>query len=153
MPGYDHTQRGKLHWVCHVSSLATLLLTVLMVPREAAAIVYPIVGIAIAIIEFFSFACVTLRVYDNHDHLALRFGPVPILNRQIFYRDIIGTKPGRSRFIDGWGIHYVPGRGWTYHLWGFDCVEITTTDHQVIRVGTDDTDGLDAFLQQRIQSS
>jgi hypothetical protein len=152
-PSYDHTQRGKLHWVCHASSLFTLLIIVLVSPREAAAIAYPIAGLTIAIIEFFAFGVMTLRIYDNKDHLALRFGPLPILSKQIPYQNIATTEPGHSKFIDGWGIHYIPGRGWTYNLWGFDCVEITTMDDKVIRIGTDDPEGLSIFLQGKIDSN
>ena len=152
-PSYDHTQRGNLHWVCHASSLITLLVTVLVSPREAAAIAYPIIGLTITMIEFFAFTCMTLRVYDDRDQLALKFGPLPLLGKRLPYEDMATTEPGRSKFIDGWGVHYIPGRGWTYNLWGFDCVKITMMDDKVIRVGTDDTDGLHAFLQQRIQET
>ena len=152
-PAYDHTQRGKLQWVCHVSSLFTLLIIVLFIPPEAGMIAYPVTGLTIAIIEFFAFAVITLRIYDHGDHLALRYGPLPIIGKKISYQDMATTEPGRSKFIDGWGVHYIPGRGWTYNLWGFACVEITMMDDKVIRVGTDDTDGLHAFLQQRIQET
>ncbi|MCP3690789.1 MAG: hypothetical protein GY917_01230 [Planctomycetaceae bacterium] len=152
-PAYNHTQRGKLHWILHTTSLFTLLITVLVTPREAATIVYLVTGFTIAIIEFFAFTCMTLRVYDDGDHLALKFGPLPLLAKRLPYQDMATTEPGRSKFIDGWGVHYIPGRGWTYNLWGFDCVEITMMDDKVIRVGTDDTDGLDTFLKQRIQET
>ena len=27
--------------------------------------------------------------------------------------------------LDGWGIHLSPSGGWTWNLWGFDCVDVT----------------------------
>ena len=56
--------------------------------------------------------------------LALRFGPLPVLRKTFRYADITGVEIGRTSVIDGWGIHYMPGRGWTYNLWGFNCVKL-----------------------------
>jgi hypothetical protein len=58
----------------------------------------------------------------------------------------------RSSWIDGWGIHYIPGRGMTYNLWGFDCVEIDMNG-RTVRVGTDDPEGLTDFLKGRIAAA
>ena len=64
---------------------------------------------------------------------------------------IESVEPGRSSLLDGWGIHYFPGRGWTYNLWGFDCV-VLRMKKKTLRVGTDDPDGLLEFLQSRVTS-
>ena len=45
------------------------------------------------------------------------------------------VEAGRSSLIDGWGIHWIPGRGWTYNLWGFGCVVIQQ-GKKTTRVGT-----------------
>ena len=55
----------------------------------------------------------------------------------------------RSRVLDGWGIHWLPVRGWIYNVSGFDCVAITTRRGR-LRVGTDDPGGLATFLQRKI---
>ena len=47
----------------------------------------------------------SLTICDEGDHLALRFGPLPVLFKTIRYADIIGVEVGRTRVIDGWGIH------------------------------------------------
>ncbi|MEO2024093.1 MAG: hypothetical protein ABGX05_19875, partial [Pirellulaceae bacterium] len=73
------------------------------------------------------------------------------LSKQIPYQNIATTEPGHSKFIDGWGIHYIPGRGWTYNLWGFDCVKITTTKGKVFRIGTDAPEELSAFLEEKLR--
>ena len=56
---------------------------------------------------------------------------------------------GRTNIIDGWGIHYFPGRGWTYNIWGFDCVKLTL-GRKIIRVGTDDAEELAKFIREKI---
>ena len=41
----------------------------------------------------------------------------------------------------------MPGRGWTYNLWGFDCVKLTL-GRKIIRVGTNDAEGRVACERQ-----
>ena len=64
-----------------------------------------------------------------------------MLSKRIRYADITGVEVGRPSILDGWGIHFMPGRGWTYNVWGFACVKLTL-GRKVIRVGTDDAEGL-----------
>lgn len=52
--------------------------------------------------------------------------------------------------MDGWGIHYILGRGWTYNLWGFGCVKLTL-GRKVVRVGSDDVENLVEFLKAKTQ--
>lgn len=93
----------------------------------------------------------TLTVADRGDHLAVIFGPLPLFRKRINYADITEVEAGKSSVVDGWGIHYVPFRGWTYNLWGFDCA-IIHLGRKVIRLGTDDVQNLVAFLQQKLHS-
>jgi len=102
-----------------------------------------------AVLVFFAFSFKFLRVHDDGDCLAIRFGPLPVFRRRIPYSQITGVEAGGSGFIDGWGIHYMPGRGLTYNLWGFDCV-IVRLGAKTVRIGTDDVDGLVAFLRSKI---
>ncbi len=37
---------------------------------------------------------------------------------------LFAVSAARSNWLDGWGIHYFPGRGIIYNLWGFDCVRV-----------------------------
>ena len=62
--------------------------------------------------------------------------------------DVTGIEIGHTRIIDGWGIHYFPGRGWTYNIWGFDCVKLTL-GRKIIRVGTDDAEGLAKVIREK----
>ena len=152
LPQYDHTQRGKLHYVLHLAALFVVIILATQIRAVAGQIViWSVVGTT-AVIEFFAFTCISLRVYDDQDCLRLAYGPLPLLKAHIAYEDIVACRSSRSRFIDGWGIHYIPGRGWTYNLWGFDCVELSMVDGKLIRVGTDDREALATFLRTTIDA-
>jgi hypothetical protein len=47
-----------------------------------------------------------LTVEDHGDHLAIRFGPLPLFRRTIKYAEIEKVEVGRTLILDGWGIHY-----------------------------------------------
>lgn len=89
----------------------------------------------------------SLTVSDEGERLSIRFGPIPLFRKSIAYADITRVEPGKSSFVDGWGIHYLPGRGWTYNLWGYDCV-VVYPGRKIIRIGTDDVENLVDFLSR-----
>ena len=66
--------------------------------------------------------------------------------------DITGLEMGHTSILDGWGIHYFLGRGWTYNIWGFACVELTL-GRKIIRVGTDDADELVSVIREKTELS
>lgn len=106
-----------------------------------------IVGTAMLIIAF-SFQ--ELTISDEGDHLNVRFGPLPIFGSRIKYEDITAVERNRTMVMDGWGIHYIPFRGWTLNLFGFECVKITR-GHRVLRVGTNDSANLTQLIESRIR--
>ena len=89
-----------------------------------------------------SLTVVWLETSVDERELRLRFGPLPAFSRRIPRAEIVSAERGRSAVIDGWGIHWVPGRGWTWNVHGRDCVELRMTDGRQVRVGTDDPVGL-----------
>lgn len=93
----------------------------------------------------------SLTIYDGGDALVVQFGPIPLLRKRIPYKAITRVEKGRTTLLDGWGIHYRLGWGWTYNVWGFDCVRVFC-GKKVYNLGTDDPDGLLAFLQEQISS-
>ena len=94
----------------------------------------------------------TLSTQADEDSLWVRFGPLPLFSARVPYNDMLAVKVSRSRVMDGWGIHFLPGRGWTWSLWGFDCVDITR-QRGGLRIGSDDAENLAAYLQSQIQAS
>ncbi|MGD0898443.1 MAG: hypothetical protein ABR915_11445 [Thermoguttaceae bacterium] len=110
------------------------------------AVLLPVIA-AIFVLLALMFCSLTIR--DEGQWLALRYGPLPAFRKRIRYSDITSVEPGRVSIIDGWGIHYIPGRGWTYNLWGFGCVKLSL-GRKIVRVGTDDVDNLVRFLRGKL---
>lgn len=146
--GYRHVQHGKLHWVLH-GGAAALALGAVCARAEPAA--FWIVAVAAAVMVVCGAGFRTLAIEDEGDRLAVRFGPLPLLATTIRYADIRRVERCRTRWIDGWGVHWAPGRGWTWNLWGFDAVRITL-ERGSIQLGTDDPDGLLGFLESRLDA-
>ena len=142
---YNHTQYGRWLYILFALTLATL--AGIWLARSDATVVVMLWAIA-AIYSFCGLVFGSLTTWDKGDYLALRFGPLPLLRKRIRYADITGIEVSRSKVIDGWGVHYMPGRGWTYNIWGFDCVKLTL-GRKIIRVGTDDAEGLATLLCEK----
>lgn len=147
-PAYRHTQTSPIRFGLFLI-LAVSLLAGWIWRAEFAA--------------WFSMACLAgvtalvwltmtrMTVEDEGEALLVQFGPIPLFSTRIRYEDIETFEAKRSRVIDGWGIHYLPGRGWIWSLWGLDCVDIKRKKN-TIRIGTDDAENLVAFLQSRTSS-
>jgi hypothetical protein len=142
---YQHVQKGYLHWVLYASALVTLAL--LGLPQIPTVMIIVVIGAALLLVVF-GLSFKTMAVADEGDHLSVRYGPIPLFHKRLAYEFISDAHPARSRWIDGWGIHYIFGRGWTYNLWGFDCVEFQYKDRPC-RIGTDDVQGLTDWLRSR----
>jgi len=93
-----------------------------------------------------------LTVVDGGSHLVVRFGPLPLFRRRVPYDDVREVEWRRTTLLDGWGIHLSLRGGWVWNIWGFDCV-VLRLKRGTLRVGTDDPDGLVAFLEERIADS
>src|SRR5262245_32824577 len=111
---YDHVQRAPLF----------VLLLAIGLLEAGAAVAVDILAVraglgASAATLFVLAACFAhLRVRDAGEHLDVRFGPLRLFGKRIAYRDMRSVEPARSDFLDGWGIHGLPGRGWIYNIWG-----------------------------------
>ena len=145
---YRHTQRGPLHHLLLGLAIGLLLGAFFAYGRSARPAFLLLVTLGVLTIVL-SLCFRWLTVSDTGDALEVRFGPIPIFRRRIPYAAIERVAPARSRLVDGLGVHWVPGRGWTWNLWGFDCVELVI-DGRTLRIGTDDREGLTAFLESRL---
>jgi hypothetical protein len=143
---YEHTQRG---WLLPIFiAVAAVLLGAACLARGSLTVaIFNLCVAAVFVIVGLMFGSLSVR--DEGEWLALSYGPLPVFRKQIRYADITFVEPGRTAIIDGWGIHYIIGRGWTYNLWGFGCVKLTLGT-KVIRVGSDDVDNLTEFLRGKI---
>ena len=144
---YEHTQKAPLNLILYAVAFFMLAATVLLPAPWPVSLVLELgavlVGVAGAMFGF-------LTVRDAGDHLAVRYGPIPAFGRRFPYARITKVQRSRSALIDGWGIHWVPGRGTTYNLWGRDCVTFRF-GRRLIRIGTDDAENLTAFLEKKTE--
>jgi hypothetical protein len=149
MMDYEHTQKSPLGWILAVTGGLILIITWLISGDQIAPV---LISFTIAVILVFVSLCFgSLTVHDERDSLAISFGPLPIFRTRIEYSEITEVQIDRSNMLDGWGIHCFPGRGWTYNVWGFDCIRIQK-GKKIIRVGTDDKEALFTFLKTRIRA-
>jgi hypothetical protein len=156
MATYDHTQRGYFHWLLYFVAvlcvIAGVVASVGRATRNEPAVLVICVCIAVVALECVLAASFHyLRIRDAGDRLLLRFGPLPLLRGSVEYKSIATVEADRSSIIDGWGIHWLPGRGWTYNIWGFDCVLVTLDDGTTMRIGSDDAENLLEFLKVKMR--
>ena len=145
--GYSHTQYGKLHYLFY--AVAVLFFAAAWLAREEQFPPFLMLGIGLLVI-LFCFFFMTMTVRDEGACLTIRYGPLPLIRKRLPYVEMTAVQEGRSSFIDGWGIHYIPRRGWTYNLWGFSCVVITRVGNRTIRIGSDDAKNLASFLEAKL---
>ena len=108
-----------------------------------------VISIVGALMITLSFCFRWLRMHSEEHALRFAFGPLGPFRNALRYDGIRSLRADRSRWIDGWGIHYGVGRGWIWNLWGFDCVALVLTDGMRLRLGTDDVEGLLSHLEAR----
>jgi hypothetical protein len=144
---YRRTQRGYWHWL--LIAIAAVMVGVSI--RQPGDPVTQIALPSMSVLFLALSACfASLTVADDGDQLLIRFGPLPLLRKQIGYEAIQEVERDRTTFLDGWGIHLSLRGGWVWNIWGYDCVRIRY-DGKTLRLGTDDPDGLIVFLNTRIR--
>jgi hypothetical protein len=143
--GYDHAQRGPWFLILFAVSAACFVGGWSL--RGEPWGHYTCLGISLLMFTL-GLSFVSLRVCDEADALAIRFGPLPLFSARIPYHQMRSVAPDRTVLLDGWGIHWIPGRGTTYNIWGYRCVRVDL-ERRTIRIGTDDVAGLTEFLRQK----
>lgn len=143
---YSHTQRGPISWLLALIGVTAWVAAIANSGDSRFLLIGGLFG-AVMILLALSFC--TLTVADEGDSLLVRFGPLPLFSKHVAYDQISHAEPAKSSFIDGWGIHYVPGRGWTYNLWGWECV-LLKVNGRTVRIGSDDAENLASFIQTKI---
>ena len=143
---YEHTQHSPLHWLLYLLS-GFLFFFVWQAQRDTGP--FLVLLVAAFSVLIFALAFRSLTVSDQGDFLRIRYGPLNLFGTKIAYRDMTAVEQGKTSVIDGWGIHFIPFRGWTFNLWGFECAKISLGE-KIIRIGTDDSENLVQFLQDQI---
>jgi hypothetical protein len=144
---YEHTQRSPLPWLL-LLPIVGLAVLAWSCRNEPPLVVVLIATGLVLVLAATMFRRMTVR--DDGSHLAIRYGPLPVFRTRIAYADMSAVEKARSSVIDGWGIHWIPGRGVTYNLWGRDCVRLLVRG-RIVRIGSDDVEGLVAFLRTKVE--
>jgi hypothetical protein len=144
MSSYRHTQTSPLLPAFVVAGLGSLVASYWYHEQVLRTVCLTMAAVA----GLFAGMFTRLHITEQADHLRVRFGPLPWGGTSVRYGHVRGVRRARSSLLDGWGIHWFPGRGWTFNLWGMQCVELQT-DRGLVRLGTDDPDGLVQHLVQR----
>lgn len=143
---YRHTQEGPLCLMLYAMGAATLAFTWLArADRSLAGILLGSALLMLLLAAGFHH----LRVEDRGDHLEVAFGPLPLFRRTIRYADIRSAEPNQTTLLDGLGVHFSLRGGWCWNIWGRDCV-LVRLDRVVLRIGTDDPQGLANFLNRKL---
>jgi len=146
MNAYEHTQKAPLHWLLVPPAL--FLLWAAWLNRGQTPVVLFMLGVA-GLLGTLAFCFQRLTIRDEGQWLAIRYGPLPVFRKRIPYADLTAVERDRTSWIDGWGIHWIPGRGCTYNLWGFACATLRVQG-RIVRVGSDDADALVEFLKSKL---
>jgi len=141
---YQHTQKGTATRYVAIFGLGLLAAgTWLPLPRMSP---WFLVFGALFLLLSLCFARLTVR--DRGNALSARFGPLPLFGTKIPYDEVTAVRVGQSDWVDGSGVHWVPGRGWIFNLGPGDCIEIDLGE-RTVRIGTDDADALLHFLRRK----
>lgn len=146
MSQYEHTQRSPLHVLLLAAAGVFAGLAVNAGEEQSARIA---MLCAAAMFVFLAACFAELTVRDDGARLVLRYGPLQVFGWTFLWSEIESADVGRTSWIDGWGIHWVPGRGTTFNLWGFDCV-VLRVKGKLVRIGTDDAERLAQFIRSKI---
>jgi hypothetical protein len=146
-PLYEHRQTG---WAILASSLIPFVALACiwwMAPVETRSMPPKLVPILCGVSALgVTFSWLTVIVTD--DFVVFRFG-IGLFRRAIALDDIRGVAVVRTRWYEGWGIHWTR-RGWLYNVAGFDAVAITRVNGRTLRIGSDDATRLNAAILRAI---
>ena len=150
MSGYDHTQKGIVHWLVFGTGLFSLWAAYGAISADSLGW---LVLIAVAVFFLLTPCFAHLRVRDIGDELEIAFGPWRVFKRTVAYHQIADVAIARGTLIDGWGIHRHPVRGWIWTIHGFRRVQLDLHDGSKLRIGTDEPEALETYLRTRLESS
>ena len=148
-PLYHHTQFG---WAIVLAAALGALLAFVLVFVLPPAGSEPLPGwlllliVGAPLLTLMAFGSLTVSIADGA--LAWRFG-LGWPRKSLPLAEIAAAEPTRTRFIEGWGIHFTR-RGWLYNVSGFDAVLVTRRDGKTLMIGTDEPRELTGTLRRTL---
>ena len=149
LPTYQHTQRGPWSFVLLAVVASNLTLAVRLWGNEPAWASWLFLSVAL-LMTFMTLCFQSLTTTVSETSLRVHFGPIPLLEKRFCWKRLFRS-PRKNSLLDGWGVHWTPGKGWIYNMWVFDCLAINLgTRH--FRVGTNDPDQVCEVLERAISA-
>jgi len=141
-----YRQRGAVTLGSLLSGVVLGLVLLWADPRPLTRLI--VLGIALlGLVGAVLFASLTVEVTATY--LRWWFGP-GLIRKQVPLAAIRAVEATRTRWLEGWGIHYTR-RGWLYNVSGFGAVVIKLDSGKSFLLGTDEPERLAQAIQHAIR--
>ena len=139
---YKHTQIG---WVVLMACVGMMIFFELLSRSPAREAFFPALALlSLSILTLLG----TLTVEVDNITIRIRFG-IGLVRKNFSLADVVSCRPVRNRWWWGWGIRLIPG-GWLYNVSGLGAVELVMKNGKKFRIGTDEPQALNEFIQARL---
>lgn len=136
--GYERTQKSPLWLIVSAPLLIGVAVTAAATEGEVAVVVIVLAASLLFIGLIAHFSWMTVAV--DASRVRVWFGS-GWPRRVVEFDSVTAVEIVRNHWYWGWGIRGIP-RGWLWHVWGLDAVEIQLVTGKRLRIGTDDPGGL-----------
>ncbi len=142
---YHRVQPGYAILALAVIAEISMVVSCIRYDKLAACILFSLV------LTFLGACFFSLQVTVDETLIRLKFG-MGLIRKEITLSDILSCARVKNFILSGWGVKRI-GRikGWSFNVSGWDAVELTLTNGQRIRIGTDDPEGLVKAVNERIR--
>lgn len=140
---YQHTQTGYV--IIFSLGVGLFFVAQLMFsPNFYWASMTAMIILAVCWVLFF-----TMTVMIDNDVLEVWFGS-GLIRKRFSLKEIESCKVVRNPWYYGWGIHWIPKRGWLFNVSGFYAVEIKMKNGTKYRIGTNVPSELEDVIRKSI---
>jgi Na+/proline symporter len=136
---YKHTQTG---WFIIISIVIVLAICLGIFYSSWISIL--VSGVLLICIILFP----NLTVIVDDDFVQIRFG-LGLIRKKFKLEDIKSCAVVRNKLWYGWGIHWFPN-GLLFNISGLDAVELLMNNGKIYRIGTDEPQKLNEFIQKKL---
>jgi hypothetical protein len=138
---YKHTQIG---WTILITIGIAILSTGYLGVLNSDRMIFLILTVLIISVILFS----SLTVIGKENFIKIKFGP-GLIKKTFYLKNIESCKVVKNKWWYGWGIRKIP-KGWLFNVSGLDAVEITMKNGKVYRIGTDEPQKFNEFIQKKL---
>jgi len=146
---YQHTQKSPLWLLVAAPILVAFAVVVASADISATVILLAALGV-IAFVAFMAhFSTLTVTVEPTRVRAAFGRGWP---RKTVVLAHVSEVNAVRNHWLYGFGIRWIP-KGSLWNVWGLDAVEFVLETGRVVRLGTDDCDGLLAAVSGLVRTA